>query len=405
MKAETHRIIIQNVSGGSFPNPTQKLLLTAALGDGDDARDAWRRWFGAGNLDQMDQGSFRVLPLVHSNLDRLGMQGPEVTLLKGVRRRAWYQSHMLLRELMPLVGEWTRAGIPATVLKGAALAQLHYADPSLRPMTDLDILVPRQYVKPIMAQLTDSGWQRLTWAPARLNDSYMRFRHAIGLKTPSAEIDLHWHLMYTCCNDDVDEQFLRRAVTIDLMGVTVNALDPTDQLIHTCVHGMQSSGATTIRWIPDAIMVMRTADIAWDRVGDFALATGQALLLRTALAYLKSEFNCDIPSSVTARLNAAKITPAERAEARWLMRPAEASIADRIRAESRRYRRSAKGPILSRCGGWLRHIQYVLRSDSALGTIVPFLKWVRRRLESMLSSLRVIWAPSSRSGSLPGDCS
>jgi hypothetical protein len=379
--AKGHEITIKDVAGGSYPDPTQKLLLTAALGEGQDALNAWRRWLAAGNLDRMDGGSFRLLPLLHSNLQRLGVRGPEVTLLKGIRRRAWYQNQMLLRELMPLVGEWTRRGISVTVLKGAALGPLHYGDLSLRPMNDLDILVPHQHVAAIMAELTNAGWKRWTWAPTPLTSAYMRFRHAIAIQAPSGpEIDLHWHILYTCCNDDIDEQFLRRSVRVELMGVTVNALDPTGQLIHTCLHGMIPLTAETIRWIADVVMIMRSAPIDWDRVVAFATATGQTVLLRTALAYLNSDFNCEIPSQVTARLDAAKIGPAERAEASRLLYPDEdLSIVDTVRGEFRRYRRSAEGPIPIRYAGWLRHIQYKWKSDSVLSTATPLLKWIRCR--------------------------
>ena len=114
----------------------------------------------------MDGGSFRLLPLLHSNLQRLGVEGPEMTLLKGVRRRAWYQSQMMLREMMPIIEGWVDEGIPVTLLKGSAVAQLHYGDLSLRPFNDVDAMVPKEFVNSLLGRLVDSGWELLTWAPS-----------------------------------------------------------------------------------------------------------------------------------------------------------------------------------------------------------------------------------------------
>ena len=50
MKAERHRIVVEDVVTSAFANPTQKLLLKAALGDGEDALESWRTWHAGGNL-------------------------------------------------------------------------------------------------------------------------------------------------------------------------------------------------------------------------------------------------------------------------------------------------------------------------------------------------------------------
>ena len=50
---------------------------------------------------------------------------------------------LLDRELHRLLDDWRSAGVPAIVLKGAALTATAYRNPALRPMRDLDILVHR----------------------------------------------------------------------------------------------------------------------------------------------------------------------------------------------------------------------------------------------------------------------
>lgn len=382
MNDDGYRIIIEDSAKSVFADATQKLLLQAALGDGEEAIAAWRDWKAGGNLDRMDGGSFRMLPLLHSNLQRLGVTGPEVTLLKGVRRRAWYQSQMLLRELMPIIQGWTDEGIPITILKGPAVAQLHYGDLSVRPVVDVDAMVPKEYVRPLAERLIGAGWQALTWTPQEISDAYLDYRHAIGLRAPSgAEIDLHWHAFYHCCNDEVDQALLQRTVPLELMGVRVRAFDATDQLIHSCIQGMVNEGAATIRWIPDSVTVIRSAQIDWDRLVRLAVDTRSTLMFGTALKYLKAEFGCDIPSEAILRLDGAVVSRSERVELQRALWPDEAlSVTDTIRAVFWRHRRTgaASGP-LGRLR-FLRHVQYQWRADSLTGVVRALSYWLRRRL-------------------------
>jgi hypothetical protein len=382
MNADRARIIVEDSVKSVFADPAQKLLLKAALGEGEEAITAWRAWKAGGNLDRMDGGSFRLLPLLHSNLQRLGVTGPEITLLKGVRRRAWYQSQMLLRELMPIIEGWTDEGIPVTILKGPAVAQLHYGDLSVRPIVDVDAMIPKQFVRPLAERLLASGWQIITWAPDGLSDAYLDYRHAIGLKSPSgAEIDLHWHVLHHCCNDEIDKALLKRAVPLDLMGVRVNAFDPTDQLVHACVQGMFYEGAATIRWIPDAVMVIRSAEVDWGRLVRLAVDTRSTLMFGTALKYLKSDFDCDVPSAAILRLDSAVVDRCERVELQRALWPTEAlGVTDTIRALfSRHQRTGAASGLLGRVR-FLRHIQYQWRADSPTDVVQPLSHWLRRRL-------------------------
>lgn len=382
MNAESQRIIVEDSAMSVFADPAQKLLLKAALGDGEEAITAWRTWKAGGNLDRMDGGSFRLLPLLHRNLQRLGVSGPDVTLLKGVRRRAWYQSQMLLRELMPLIEGWTDEGIPVTVLKGAAIAQLHYGDLSVRPIVDVDALIPKQYVRPLTERLVASGWQPLTWTPDGHWGDYLEYRHAIGLKSPGgAEIDLHWHALHYCCNDQMDRALLQRAVPLDLMGVRVNAFDPTDHLIHACAQGMLYEGAASIRWIPDSVTVIRSAQVDWDRLVRLAVDTRATLMFGTALKYLKSDFDCDVPSAAILRLENTAIDRSQRVELQRALWPDEAlSVTDTIRALFSRHQRSGAASGLLGRVRFLRHIQYHWRADGPAGILRPLGRWLRRRL-------------------------
>ncbi len=60
------------------------------------------------------------------------------------------------------------AGIPVLVLKGAALAHLVYPEPGLRPMGDLDLLVPPDVLAPALETLRGLGYRDLPPNPGAL---------------------------------------------------------------------------------------------------------------------------------------------------------------------------------------------------------------------------------------------
>jgi len=63
--------------------------------------------------------------------------------LKQARRHTLLRNDWLLRQLADGLARFDAANIPTIVLKGAAMIALVYSDFALRPMLDLDVLVPR----------------------------------------------------------------------------------------------------------------------------------------------------------------------------------------------------------------------------------------------------------------------
>lgn len=346
--------------GGCLPAPEQTLLLQAALACRETAGQAFRAWADAGWIDRLDEGSFRLLPLVYRNLQSQGIQHPLLPTLRGIHRRTWCKNQLLWSELAPILRKLGESGIPTMVLKGPALARVHYRDAGARPTRDLDIAVPEARAEQAFNMLTDAGWTPISWMPPGFKSGFRGARHAIALRNSAGrELDLHWHILWQCCARGADEPFWARATTIDIGGSQTRVLDPTDQLLHACAHGMMWNLVPPVRWIADAVVITRSAEIDWTRLAREIRIRRMVLLCRTALQYLHEHFAVPVPSRVLDELSDTPVSRGEEMEFTRLTDPRRLlGATDTIRAVWHQYSRSAAGGPWSRAAGFVRYQQY-----------------------------------------------
>ena len=247
-----------------FPDDRQRTLLRAALLPGPGAREAWRA--AAAWLDpaRIDPGSRQLLPLVWANLTGQGIHDPALEPLAGFYRDTRVRVEALLAAAARPLAGLRAAGIPTLVLKGGALVSRYYCDTGLRPMSDLDVLVPTPAAPAAQQVLQDHGWSpRFRWSALGV-----RMTHAAVFDgTHEAPVDLHWHVFAECCRPDADASLWERSIAIEIGGVPTRALSPADQLLHVCVHGDKWVHVPGIRWVADAVTVMRAAAVIdWEHL-------------------------------------------------------------------------------------------------------------------------------------------
>lgn len=296
-----------------WPTAEQRLLLDAALRHGDDALTAFATWRARVDLmEEFRRDVVRLLPAVYHNMQRHGSDDPILPRLKGVYRRAWYDTTRLFHRVAPVIGALRAADIDIVLLKGAPLALAYYDTVAERPMGDVDVMVRAGDLDRAIDTLRRSGWdvRPLFW-------DTRRFRHATQCIGPDrAELDLHWHVIYEAASDAADDALLATTEPLSFLGHTVRQLDPTSLFFLVIVHGVRWSDVTPVRWIPDAMAILerRAAAIDWDRL--IGLATAHRLNHRMALGieYLLRHDAAPIPASVPVRLRAQRISWIERAE-------------------------------------------------------------------------------------------
>ena len=305
-------MIAVNNEPGCWPNRDQELMLRAALLQGEPALASWNEWRRSVNIDVIDYGSHRMVPQLYRNLQRHGIKDPLMDRLKGVYRYYLYKNEILMHRLGALLKAFDEAGIETMVLKGAALIPLYYRESGLRPMLDGDVLVHAHQVEQAMELLG-----RLRWKPFRYLQPHARI--PIVHSTPfeddgGRQLDLHWHLFWECFNASDDDDYWEHAVPVQVGGVKTLALNPTDQLLHTCWHGARWNEVPPIRWVADAMTILdvSAAEIEWSGLLKKAQRHRIVLPVRDSLEYLKEKFDAPVPESLLKSMSAIRVSRIER---------------------------------------------------------------------------------------------
>jgi len=346
--------------------PPQELLLRAAVMDGPAAVAAWQAWSRTVNIEtDLDHGSFRLLSLVYVNLQRLRVDDPLMGRLKGIYRQAWSRNQTLFHDLAPVVERLRAAGIRTLLLKGAPLSLLHYRNNGARPMSDLDLLVPHGQARAAHDLLVAAGW---TATPV-LTEGLLRYDHSVPLTNAAGrELDLHWRLFHGCCAAAEDE-FWEGAVPVTMAGATTLAPNVTDLLFHTVIHGMAWNPEPPIRWVADALALLRTPDAAvdWPRLLRLAERHRVSLRLRNGLEYLCGRFGAPVPPAVLTALRRRFVGHFERQEYRFLQTPLEVRKARPYLTLAYHffvYRRLTAQGQCPLPGGFAAYLRWVLHAES-----------------------------------------
>jgi len=327
---------------GCWPDEWQRLLLGAAVWEPDQARTAWERWRSSVAREDVTYADTRLLAAAYRPLRRLGLDDPTLHLAGGVYRRTWYLNQLALRRGARVVTELRAAGSDVLVLKGAALALLHYRDLGARPMDDVDLLVKPRELKAAVRALVASGWRE----QASQGPVAGPLRYGTHVEDAEGnEIDLHAYALMQSA-DDAD--LWQSRVPLDLVGVQTYAPGPPEQLLLVCAHGLRWD-LSTIRWAADAMAILTSTgtEFDWERLAERTQARRLTVTVGHALAWLRESLDADIPEWVLRRLRVGPRLRFERAIHTISMRPSTPFAFAALSFD--RYRRFASlAPVVER---------------------------------------------------------
>jgi len=99
-------------------SPSNLLLLKAALLDGDAAIAAYRAWRPTLDLETISDGQQRLLPLLQSNLTRLGIEDPLADRFRGIRRYFWLRNLKAMAFAQRVFAALDQIGVPFIASRG-----------------------------------------------------------------------------------------------------------------------------------------------------------------------------------------------------------------------------------------------------------------------------------------------
>jgi hypothetical protein len=190
----------------------------------------------------------RLSPLLHW---RLTTDCGELSVPETIKRdlaaafnHASRRNLAVQRELVLLHRILAKANIPYIALKGAYLAYHAYPQPGLRPLRDLDILVPDGRALSAFQHLCDRGYVR---PPQYLGDpeaAMKRSQHLPPILSPAKNLSIEIHTRLfdpdgagVSTLDLADDPALAdRVMRITVAGEALRYLSPTDCLLHLIVH-------------------------------------------------------------------------------------------------------------------------------------------------------------------------
>jgi hypothetical protein len=259
-----------------------------------------------------------VGPLLYLNLSKARKFSclPETAhnSLRGMYASSWFTNRTIIQELENLASCFSRAGIPAVALKGACLALTVYADASLRPMGDLDVLVPKERLAEAVQIARLMGYVETTpEASAGLTEL---LNHEICLQKPGQQeitLELHHSLVadksftYAVPVDWFWEQTepLESQAKDSLPGLRV--LTPTAQVLYAAAHAMLQHGGrkAPLRWFYDLDLLIRSYSerMDWELLVSQAEKFEWGSALDVALSQANAFFDTPIPASILDRLS------------------------------------------------------------------------------------------------------
>lgn len=233
--------------------------------------------------------------------------------LRAMYARTWAYNQKIFEELRRLAQLFHEKDIPVVVLKGACFALTIYPDIGLRPMGDLDILVPAARLGEAVEAAESLGYSEAhPEASPGLND--LLSHHACLQKSGPVPVMLEIH------NSLVADKTYAYAVPVDwfweqvepLSGSANNkfesllVLTPTAQLLYAASHAMLQHGEhnSPLRWYYDLDRLIR---VSGDRL-DWELLISQARefvwgsALREALSRTQEYFGTPIPDGTRFHL-------------------------------------------------------------------------------------------------------
>ena len=192
----------------------------------------------------------RLAPLLHWQLERAHAHliiPPDLkSNLAASYKNATLRSLMLQREIVLLHRILKKENIPYVALKGSYLAFHAYPQAALRPLRDVDILVPKDRALEAYQLLIDGGLTRIDHYRGNPEATMSLSNHLPPLRSASGQINVELHSRLFDYEKDGLAQpdptdtvaFWDRCIQMPLANQAIMFQSPTDLLLHLIEHAV-----------------------------------------------------------------------------------------------------------------------------------------------------------------------
>jgi len=223
-------------------------------------------------------------------------------------------SSMLIEsETRHLLSVMDQAAIPGLLLKGQAIAQWAYPDPSLRASGDIDVLVAtRDAADQLAHRLCESGYE-LFQPSGDLVALEMMLRREVA---PGVwvEIDLHCRVINSPLFSErfTFDELMAESIALPRLGANARGLGPAHAFIHACMHWAATlavGAEIRLKWlydIPAFAKVFTKTD--WQHLQQLAVERGLAGVCLGMIEAAQATFGADfvaVPADLTTALREA----------------------------------------------------------------------------------------------------
>jgi hypothetical protein len=208
---------------------------------------------------------------------------------------ATMSSMLLESETRRLLSVMVQSAIPGLLLKGQAVAQWAYPDPSLRASGDIDVLVATREAADLLARrLYESGYELSQPSGDRfVLEMMLRREVAQGVWV---EIDLHWGVInsHLFSKRFTFDELMAESIALPRLGSNGRGLGPAYAFIHACMHRAATLAVGVddrLKWLYDIPAFARCFSATdWQRLQQLAVDRGLAGVCLSMIEAAQSTF-------------------------------------------------------------------------------------------------------------------
>ncbi len=245
-----------------------------------------------------------AMPLFYRNLrerpDRL--VPPDIkALLRNDFHRIGLLITMQIEALSKVLAAFNSAELPLLFFKGIQLGQQAYKNPIWRKPGDLDILIHTEHFGEAKELLIDLGFStRKTEVEEKEQIDRQQQLTFFGTTT---DVDVHCSLQqrsflkmsYASTFDS--EDVWKRAMTIDLDGLSIPCLSPEDQFCLLCIHSAKH-GWYRLYMLADIAAFMANVKLNWQKIAIRAKRLKAERMLGLSVLLVNNLFEMEIPAQL-----------------------------------------------------------------------------------------------------------